>query len=104
MIQIEIYLSDKLIKPFSEGEETSYTLAWDGTLSQLKINSIEDDKILESIFFKLNSERPENFPADFRTFSVGDVVSIEGRAYKCLAEGWQEVDNFKTRNSHTIKR
>lgn len=96
-MRLEIYISDKLIKPFGEDEETTYKLAWSGTLEQLKIRRGEDDKILELVFFKLNSERPDDYPNDFRTFSVGDVVCIEDRAYKCLAEGWQKIDSFNAK-------
>ena len=98
-MQIRVYISDKLITPFKEGEETTYKLGWSGTLARLGIDAAteraEDKKILETVFDTLNyGARPDGYPKDFRTFSVGDVVRLEDRAYKCLAQGWQKLDNF----------
>lgn len=99
-MQIEICISGKLIKPFDENEETSYKLAWKGTLKQLKIDSTNDDKISEVVYFKLNSERPADYPNDVITFSIGDVALLEARAYQCLAEGWRRFDNFAARKEN----
>lgn len=98
-MQIRVYISDKLVTPFKENEKTTYKLGWSGTLARLGIGAAtekaEDKKILETVFDVFNyGARPDGYPEDFRTFSVGDVVCLEDRAYTCLAQGWQKFDNF----------
>jgi hypothetical protein len=47
----------------------------------------DDTRILEDMFFRFNcGNRPD---AKIRpSMSVGDIVSIDGRAYACVTEGW----------------
>ena len=103
-MRLEIYLSDKIISPFKENEETTYQLGWQGTTEELKIRSAEDDKILEAVFFKFKSDSPKNYPKDLRAFSVGDVICIEDQAYKCSAEGWQKLDEFRFKTSSSFNQ
>lgn len=79
-MQLRVYISDKLITPFKEGEETTYKLGWSGTLARLGIDAAtektEDRKILETVFDVFNyGARPDGYPENFRTFSVGALIT-----------------------------
>jgi len=98
-MQLKIYISDKLITPFQENEATTYKLGWSGTLARLGVDAsaekAEDKKILEIVYDRFNyNARPAGYPKDFRTFSVGDLVCLEDRIYKCLANGWQRLEKL----------
>ena len=97
---------EKLITPLQKAEATAYKLGWSGTLARLGVDAAAekaaDKEILEIVYDRFNyDERPAGYPKDFRTFSVGDVVCLEDRAYQCLANGWQKLDRFNAPSDQT---
>ena len=61
-----------------------YTCVYDG---QITGEDVYD--MLENIFVKFNTRRPEDFRG--HSLSVSDVVSLEGRLFYCDICGWIEV-------------
>lgn len=95
-MNIKVFISDVLIVPFEEeNTPTTYQCAWQGTTGQLGIETTDETRVLDAVFFAFNHDnRPAGFGREWRSFSVGDVVSVEERAYQCLAEGWRAVKDF----------
>ena len=50
----------------------------------------DDEAILEAVYVKFNTNRPEDFRG--HSLSVSDIVSIDGRLYYCDSYDWQELN------------
>ena len=57
---------------------------WTGTVSVPSANTVESS--LAHIFDVFNNDHPASYP--HRSLSIGDLVTLDGRTYKCEPIGW----------------
>ena len=76
-----------------------------------------DKKLLELLFKAFNSpdhyltEEEEKLNKGYkaqklRSISVGDIIQLDGRRYRCALEGWEEIETvmtFRVKNNDLVK-
>lgn len=109
-MKIKVYYTDVI--PFPDFEERNgkmvskdvdekplnYRHVWTGNDRGLGFHYTRDEKMLESVFNRFNSDdEPKNFDGAFRSLSIGDVICLEDRCYLCQTVGWRELENFQSK-------
>jgi hypothetical protein len=90
------YLKDLFNQSNLPAQQMIYQVAWLGSATQLQLkDATEDLKILERIFDIFNIGKPPAGAENLRSLSVGDVVELAGKAYKCKPIGWELLEDFK---------
>ncbi len=84
MVYIILYLNqDSAFESYHPDHDMA--IAWNG----FEDTDSTDSEILEFVEYRFNMDHPPNYRN--RSLSVGDVVSIDRRAYACERVGWRKL-------------